>query len=135
MGWRMKHFNILGVHWKIRVLNKGGRGVHEKPIYRGNCLKREGGLARTGGFFDKLVVFLRGEGGQWHPNAHHDVSSSFSKVIEFYVPWLLFTINHRFEQWFNTCVWTVCIDCSAFYRLLFFHVVHKVLHIADSCLI
>ena len=32
----MKNFNIVGVHWKIRILE----GVYEKPIYRGNCLKR-----------------------------------------------------------------------------------------------
>ena len=30
-GWKMKNFNILGVHGKIRVL----RGFQEKPIYRG----------------------------------------------------------------------------------------------------
>ena len=39
MRWTMKNFTILGLHGKIRVL---GRGVHEKPIYRGDCLKREG---------------------------------------------------------------------------------------------
>ena len=39
MRWTMKSFTILGLHGKIRVL---GRGVHEKPIYRGDCLKREG---------------------------------------------------------------------------------------------
>ena len=35
----MKKFTILGLHGKIRVSR---RGVHEKPIYRGDCLKREG---------------------------------------------------------------------------------------------
>ena len=39
MRWMMKKFTILGLHGKIRVLR---RGVHEKPIYRGDCLKREG---------------------------------------------------------------------------------------------
>ena len=34
----MKHFNIMGVHRKIGFLG----GVHEKPIYRGNCLKKRG---------------------------------------------------------------------------------------------
>ena len=34
----MKNFNILGVHGKIRVLGEGG--VYEKPIYKGDCLKR-----------------------------------------------------------------------------------------------
>ena len=38
MGLRMKHFNIMGVHRKIGFLG----GVHEKPIYRGNCLKKRG---------------------------------------------------------------------------------------------
>ena len=36
MGWRMKNFNIFSVHGKVWVL---GRGIHEKPIYRGDCLK------------------------------------------------------------------------------------------------
>ena len=34
----MKNFNILGVHGEIQVLG-WGEG-HEKPIYRGDCLKR-----------------------------------------------------------------------------------------------
>ena len=63
----MKNFNIFGVHWKIRLL-----GGLEKPIYRGECLKRgsldslliQGGLGKKewggGGF----------EGG-WYPNAHY----------------------------------------------------------------
>ena len=51
----MKNFNIVGVHWKIQILE----GVYEKPIYRGNCLKRGfgqfadlrggGGLPERGG--------------------------------------------------------------------------------------
>ena len=61
----MKNFNILEVHGKIRVL----RGVHEKPIYRGDCLKAGGG--RFGQFVDLMGlgkkmggrVFLRGGGG------------------------------------------------------------------------
>ena len=61
MGWRMKNFNIFGVYGKIRVLEGG----HEKPIYRGDCLKKggawivfgfRGGLGKKDG-----VVFLRGE--------------------------------------------------------------------------
>ena len=35
----MKNFNIFGVHQKTQVL---GGGIHEKPIYRGSCLKRGG---------------------------------------------------------------------------------------------
>ena len=38
MGLRMKHFKILGIHGRIRFLG----GVHEKPIYRGDCLKKGG---------------------------------------------------------------------------------------------
>ena len=34
----MKNFNILGVHRKIQVLER----VHEKSIYRGDCLKQLG---------------------------------------------------------------------------------------------
>ena len=37
MGLRMKNLNIMGVHCKIRFL---GEGVHEKPIYRRELLKR-----------------------------------------------------------------------------------------------
>ena len=36
----MKNFNVFGVHGKIRVL-EAGRFL-EKPIYRGDCLKRRG---------------------------------------------------------------------------------------------
>ena len=32
-----KNFDIFGVHVKIRVLEGG---FYEKPIYKGNCLKR-----------------------------------------------------------------------------------------------
>ena len=40
MGWRMRNFNILEVHRKIRVL---GRGFMKKPIYREDCLEWGGG--------------------------------------------------------------------------------------------
>ena len=36
MGLRMKNFSIVS-----SLKNPIFRGVHEKPIYRGNCLKRE----------------------------------------------------------------------------------------------
>ena len=35
----MKNFHIFVVHRKIRVL-RGERGVHKKPLYREDCLKR-----------------------------------------------------------------------------------------------
>ena len=40
MGLRMKNFNIIGFHWKIRFL--GGGGIHEKPIYRDEFSKKGG---------------------------------------------------------------------------------------------
>ena len=70
MRWRMKNFNIFGVHGKIPVLG----GAYEKPIYRGGLPEKEGawtvfrfkaGLARK-----REVVFLRGGGG-WYLNAHY----------------------------------------------------------------
>ena len=39
----MENCNIFGVHWKIRFL--GGRD-HEKPIYRGGGLPKNGGLGQ-----------------------------------------------------------------------------------------
>ena len=56
MGWKIKNFNILGVHGKIRVSGGGG---HEKLIFRGELPKKRG----LGQFAD-----LRGdwqEGGGW----------------------------------------------------------------------
>ena len=46
MVLRMKNFNILGVHWKIRLL--GGGGIHKKLI--------EGGLPKKGGGLDSLLI-------------------------------------------------------------------------------
>ena len=39
MGLRIENFNILGVHWKIRLL---GGGVHEKLIQRGGIASKGG---------------------------------------------------------------------------------------------
>ena len=36
----MKNFNIFGIYGVL-----GGK-VHKKPIYRGDCLKRGGGLEK-----------------------------------------------------------------------------------------
>ena len=45
MGLRMKNFNILGVHWKIRFL--GGGGLLKTNIEGGRvCLKRGGGVGQ-----------------------------------------------------------------------------------------
>ena len=67
----MKNFDILRVHWKIRLLGGSSRKTNI-----------EGGLLRKGGF-DGLqiwegyrkkdgVVFLRGD---WYPDAHYDCAS------------------------------------------------------------
>ena len=52
MGLKMKNFNIMGAHGKIRFLRgrMGGR-ILEKLIYRRNCLKGRGG---GGGQFANL---------------------------------------------------------------------------------
>ena len=71
MGLRMKNLNILGVHGKIRVLE--GQ-FHEKPIYRGDCLKRGGGVWTVCRFKGGLGK-KEGGGvfkGGWYPNAHYD---------------------------------------------------------------
>ena len=58
-GLRMKNFNIMGVHWNIRLL---GEGSHTKAIYKvENCLKREGG--------------------GWYPNAHYELTLELLKAI------------------------------------------------------
>ena len=53
----------MWIHWKIQFL-----GVHEKPIYRGNCIKKEDGgrgMFMTGGLI---------------PNAHY-AHLSFNLVV------------------------------------------------------
>ena len=56
----------MGVHRKIGFLG----GVHEKPIYRGNCLKKRG----FGQFVDlRGSLAKKREGGVsagWYPNPH-----------------------------------------------------------------
>ena len=46
MGLRMKNFNILGVHWKIRLLG----GISQKT---------------------NIGQFAGLRGGSWYPDAHH----------------------------------------------------------------
>ena len=46
MGFRIKNFKMMGVHWKIQFLRGG---VHEKPIYMGGLPKKAMGL-------DKLQI-------------------------------------------------------------------------------
>ena len=81
MTLRMKKFNIFGVYWKIQLL--GGGGDLEKPIYRGDCLKKGRfgqfvGLRGVGHGKKEGVVFLKGG---WYPNARYDYSVPFV-VIE-----------------------------------------------------
>ena len=45
-GVKDEKFEYYRVHWKIRYL--GGGGGHEKPIHRGDCLKRGGWRKRWG---------------------------------------------------------------------------------------
>ena len=63
MGWRMKNFNILGVHRKIWVLG----GLHEKIIYGGDWTVC-GFKGRGGGLtMKKGGCFWVG----WYPNAYY----------------------------------------------------------------
>ena len=64
MVLRMKNFNIFGVHWKIRLLGRGG-GL-EKTIYREDCLKR--GL---GQFFDLRGAWQERGGGVFERETVH----------------------------------------------------------------
>ena len=58
----MKNLNIVGVHWKIRILG-GGRG-HEKE--RGLVIKRE--------------WYFQGRGG-WYPNPHYGHICSINVAV------------------------------------------------------
>ena len=80
MWLRMKDFYIFGVHWKIQFLG----GVHEKPIYRGDCLKRVGLDSlqiQWGSWQEREGVFLRGRGG-WYPNAHYASTKKIDEKID-----------------------------------------------------
>ena len=77
MGLRMKNFNILWVHWKLRLLGGGG---YKKPIQRGDCLtrgleqftdlsrgawqERRGGDFKWGSWYPNDAQMRRGGGGQ-----------------------------------------------------------------------
>ena len=75
MGFRMKNFNFMGVHWKICFFGGGGvggGGVTKNQYIGENCLKW--GVWTVCRFKGRLVkkegvgVF---EGG-WYPNAHYE---------------------------------------------------------------
>ena len=74
MVLKMKNFNILGVHWTIRLL--GGGGELTKNQYRvgiawkgglGQFANLGGGLARKSGW-----CFW---GGCWYSNAHYETQA------------------------------------------------------------
>ena len=69
---RMKNFNILGVHWKIRLLG----GVTKNQYRAGDCQKKKGGLEQfanlRGGGLGKKEGWWCFWGGSWYPNAHYD---------------------------------------------------------------
>ena len=71
----MKNLKTMGVYWKIRFLGvRGGGGVHEKPIYTGELLKKgeldswrlKGGLGKKEG----CGVFERGVDTPMHTMEH-----------------------------------------------------------------
>ena len=78
MGLRMKSFNIIGFHWKIRFL-----GGHKKPIYKGKWAKKVG--AWTVCIFKEGLSKKDGEGvfeGGWYPNTHN-VESGRWKILHY----------------------------------------------------
>ena len=90
MVLRMKNFNILGVHWKIRLLGgftknqyrggdcpKRGKGLDSLSIYKG------GGLARK-----KEVVFLR----------RVDTPMRTVRVVQ-NLKWNLFFVSKKTRMW------------------------------------
>ena len=74
----MKNFDILGVRWKIWLLE--GR-VRKKPIDRGGLLKKGG----VGQFADLRGAWLeRGGGvfeGSWYSDAHYDLFKKTYLII------------------------------------------------------
>ena len=76
MGWRMKNFNILGVHWKIWVLRVGWGGVGGGGGFTKNQYIEEiAWKVGLGQFSDFRRGLARkgGGGGEWYPNAHCDI--------------------------------------------------------------
>ena len=94
MGWglRIKKFNIMGFHWKIQFLGE----VHEKTIYKRDCLKRAGGGGAV-----TVFKFKRGLGkkeggvfdGGWYPNVIHSLTQDRYQAFlfqNFQIPRLIF---------------------------------------------
>ena len=57
MGLRMKNFNVNGGSLKNMILSKT---VHEKPMYRRNCLNEEVGLRKFADLRDGSLAKKRG---------------------------------------------------------------------------
>ena len=75
---RLKKFSVLLPEWDVvkdekfwgrSLKNPIFRGAHEKPLYRGDCLKK-GELAGLKGGLAKKRGWCFWEGG-WYPNAHY----------------------------------------------------------------
>ena len=66
MGLMMKIFDIMGVHWKIWLL----QGLHKKPVYSRELPKKQVCTIYrdSGGTFE-------GRGGGWYSNAHYELAS------------------------------------------------------------
>ena len=129
MGLRMKSFNIMGVHWKIRFL---GRGLHKKLIYRSELPKKEGGSLgqfadlRGGGDLEKKrEVFLRLEIDSPMMNnvSLFNIAIYFAKQTE--AESSLSMKLHGVEHW-SPLSWLVYQNY--FYYLHFYSQVQKLIH-------
>ena len=100
MGWRMKNFNIFGVHGKIQVLR--GEGGSQKtniqglPKYIG--IDGKGGLgqfAKEAGWCFWEEGGWGGGGEGWYPDAH------YARLMGFHVGYLIlsrhFSVIYGFE--------------------------------------
>ena len=78
MALRMKNFNILGVHWNIRLL--GGGGVHKN---RWGRLPKKGAL---GQFVDLRWELGKKEEGGSVDTLMHTIVSSFKFARDYWFP-------------------------------------------------
>ena len=100
MGLRMKNFNILGVHWKIRLLG----GEFTKNRYReGNYLKSLGGAWQErgvwcfwGGWYPDATMTLLVNLQSIRENIHDKNDSQISQL-------LLFGVSSNNDK-SNTCI-------------------------------
>ena len=64
MGLKMKHFNIIGVPWKIWFLSGGHKNQYGSKRGLGQFADLRRDLAKK-----RVLVILRGA---WYPNLHYD---------------------------------------------------------------